>query len=122
MKEKWLNIWQRYNTTCSWLLVIVSLLIAYMVCAVILHFTWIDNDAPIVFVLAVVAISRMTYHIYYGVTASLISSFAVNYFFTYPYNYFTLNIVGYPIDFVCFTCADFFRVREKRAGYGKNRN
>ena len=24
-------------------------------------------------------------------------------FFTYPYNYFTLNIVGYPIDFVCFT-------------------
>lgn len=104
MKEKWLNIWQRYNTTCSWLLVIVSLLIAYMVCAVILHFTWIDNDAPIVFVLAVVAISRMTYHIYYGVTASLISSFAVNYFFTYPYNYFTLNIVGYPIDFVCFTC------------------
>ena len=56
MKEKWLNIWQRYNTTCSWLLVIVSLLIAYMVCAVILHFKWIDNDAPIVFVLAVVAI------------------------------------------------------------------
>ncbi|MBR2626692.1 MAG: DUF4118 domain-containing protein, partial [Peptococcaceae bacterium] len=88
---------------CSWLLVISALVLAYGICAIILHFTWIDNDAPIVFVLAVAAISRITYHMYYGITASLVSSVAVNYFFTYPYNYFTLNIVGYPIDFLCFT-------------------
>lgn len=104
MKEKWNTIWHQYNAACSWLLVIAALAAAYAICATIFHFTWIDNDAPIVFVLAIVGISRMTYHMYYGITASFISSFAVNYFFTYPYNYFTLSIVGYPIDFVCFTC------------------
>ena len=79
------------------------LFLAYAICATILHFTRIDNDAPVVFVLAVVVISRITYHMYYGIVASIVSTFAINYFFTYPYHFFTLSIVGYPIDFVCFT-------------------
>ena len=103
MRERCRALWERHNGVCSWLLVTAVLLLAYGVCEATLQYTKIDNDAPVVFVLAVVAISRVTYHMYYGIAASLVSSFAVNYFFTYPYNYFTLNIAGYPIDFVCFT-------------------
>lgn len=103
MRDRCRTLWERHNAICSWLLVTVVLLLAYGICEATLQYTKIDNDAPVVFVLAVVAISRVTYHMYYGIAASLVSSFAVNYFFTYPYNYFTLNIAGYPIDFVCFT-------------------
>lgn len=103
MRDRCRTFWERHNAICSWLLVTVVLLLAYGICEATLQYTKIDNDAPVVFVLAVVAISRVTYHMYYGIAASLVSSFAVNYFFTYPYNYFTLNIAGYPIDFVCFT-------------------
>lgn len=103
IKEKWLSLWHSHNVLCSWLVVAVALYLAYVVCSIILHYSWIDNDAPVVFALAVVVISRVTYKMHYGIIASLISSIAVNYFFTYPYEYFTLEIAGYPIDFVCFT-------------------
>lgn len=103
MKERCRRVWKTHNALCSWILTAALLFLAYAICATILHFTRIDNDAPVVFVLAVVVISRITYHMYYGIAASIASTFAINYFFTYPYNYFTLNIVGYPIDFVCFT-------------------
>lgn len=102
MMTKYKVFWKKYNRLCSWLLTVCLLIIAYIICAAILHFTRIDNDAPVVFVLAVAVISRLTYRVYYGIFASLISTFAVNYFFTYPYNFFTLSLVGYPIDFVCF--------------------
>ena len=104
MPAKLKTLWKTHNTACSWLLTIILLALAYSICAIILHFTQIDNDAPVVFVLAVVLISRMTYRLYYGIAASLISTVSVNFFFTYPYNYFTLSIVGYPIDFICFMC------------------
>lgn len=103
MKEKWISSWRTHNELWSWLLVAGLLGVAWLICAVILNFSQIDNDAPVVFALAVVVISRLTYHIRYGIAASLISSVAVNYFFTYPYEFFTLSIAGYPIDFFCFT-------------------
>lgn len=102
MKERIRTLWKTHNTICSWVLTVLLLVLAYIICATILHFTRIDNDAPVVFVLAVAVISRMTYRIYYGIAASLVSTFSVNYFFTFPYNFFTLSIVGYPIDFICF--------------------
>ena len=104
MKERCKAFWMRHNELCSWLLVAVTLLLAYALCSVVMNYSKIDNDAPIVFVMAVVIICRLTRKLRYGIVASLLSSVAINYFFTFPYHYFTLAIAGYPIDFICIMC------------------
>lgn len=107
VKIKFQEIWKKYNSLCSWILTGIVLYVAYLLCSVIFHLTWIDNDAPVVFVLAVAIISRLTHRIYYGIVASLVSTYVINYFFTYPYYYFTLSIKGYTIDFICFMAVSF---------------
>ena len=44
-----------------------------------------DNHVPLIFVLAVVLVSRFTEGYIYGVLASMIAVVGVNYVFTYPY-------------------------------------
>ena len=101
-KNGWKRIWDRYNVLCSVLIMAAALGAAWILCSAILPHTRIDNDAPVVFTLAVAVISRVTRRMIYGIAASLIGTVTVNYFFTYPYTYFTLKIEGYTIDFVCF--------------------
>ena len=101
-KNGWKRIWDRYNVLCSVLIMAAALGAAWVLCSAILPHTRIDNDAPVVFTLAVAVISRVTRRMIYGIAASLIGTVTVNYFFTYPYAYFTLKIEGYTIDFVCF--------------------
>ena len=102
MKTTCETLWKQHNVLCSVLCTAVVLVAAWAVCSMILPHTRIDNDAPVVFTLAVAVISRLTRRMVYGIVASLIGTIAVNYFFTYPYTYFTLQIEGYTIDFVCF--------------------
>ena len=101
-KNGWKRIWDRYNVLCSVLIMAAALGAAWVLCSAILPHTRIDNDAPVVFTLAVAVVSRVTRRMIYGIAASLIGTVTVNYFFTYPYAYFTLKIEGYTIDFVCF--------------------
>lgn len=101
-KNGWKRIWDRHNVLCSVLIMAAALGAAWVLCSAILPHTRIDNDAPVVFTLAVAVVSRVTRRMIYGIAASLIGTVTVNYFFTYPYAYFTLKIEGYTIDFVCF--------------------
>jgi two-component system sensor histidine kinase KdpD len=103
LRERWIKLQKEREALSSWLLVAVMLCLAWVLCLIISKFSWIDNDAPVVFLMAVVVVSRFTTKYRYGITASLVSTFAINYFFTYPYNFFTLMIAGYPVDFVCMT-------------------
>lgn len=59
-----------------------------------------SSSAQLVFVLAVLLISRFTDGYIWGVTASVAAVFAVNYAFTYPYNTFNLTLSGYLLTFV----------------------
>ena len=58
-----------------------------------------DNNpfAMAVFILAVVLIARVTKGYYWGIAASLIGTFCVKYFFTYPFWTFNVNYPGYPL-------------------------
>ena len=58
-----------------------------------------SGHVPLIFVLAVALISRMTDGYFFGVLGSLVSVFFVNYFFTYPYWAFNFSISGYPLTF-----------------------
>ena len=63
---------------------------------------WDDSDvyASMLFLLAVVIVSRFTNGYFYGILASLAGVFCVNYLFTYPYFAFNFTISGYPLTFI----------------------
>jgi len=52
-----------------------------------------------IFVMAVLLVSRLTDGFVYGIIASFIGVFAVNYIFTYPFLEFNFTITGYPLTF-----------------------
>lgn len=59
-----------------------------------------DTHVPLIFVLAVLFISRYTQGYVYGIVASLLAVIGVNYVFTYPYFKFNFTITGYPLTFL----------------------
>lgn len=59
-----------------------------------------DFHVPLIFVLAVVFISRLTNGYFYGIISSFLSVFCVNYIFTFPYFSFNFTISGYPLTFI----------------------
>ena len=60
-----------------------------------------DNNpfATPLFILAVALIARLTDGYAYGVAASLVGTFCVNYMFTYPFWEFDVTLTGYPLTF-----------------------
>ena len=73
---------------------------ATFVCGIIRLFS--DNELPLylVFVLAVVVVSRLTDGLVYGIVASAFAVFVVNFAFTYPGWTFNFTITGYPFTFI----------------------
>lgn len=59
-----------------------------------------DSHAPLVFVLAILLISRFTNSYFYGMVSSVIAVIEVNYIFTYPYYHLNFTLSGYPLTFV----------------------
>ena len=75
---------------------------AAIIICVNLSFIHDDNNhfAVPVFILVVSLIARFTTGYIYGIIASLLGVFCVNYMFTYPYWEFDMSIAGYPLTFV----------------------
>ena len=83
----------------SWKSVAV-ILIACLVCLAFLQISESDYHVSLIFVLAVMFISRSTEGYFYGIASSLIAIFSVNYVFTYPYLAFNFTLAGYPLTFI----------------------
>ena len=66
-----------------------------------------ENNSPLVFVLAVMLISMSTTNYFYGLTASIISGFFINYFFMFPYSAFSLSYAGYPVTMLSMMVVSF---------------
>ena len=60
-----------------------------------------DAYVSMVYILAVLLISRLTDGYAWGIIASLTGVLAVNFFFTYPYFAFNFSLPGYPITIAC---------------------
>ena len=73
---------------------------AAMFCALLNMFGDSDSAVPLVFVLAVLLTARFTDGYFYGLFATVVSVFGVNYAFTYPYFEFNFTITGYPFTFL----------------------
>ena len=79
-------------------------LLAVAVCFLLSGIDHADHEdayVSMIFILAVLVISRMTDGYIFGVTASLIGVLSVNYYFTYPYFAFNFSLPGYPITIAC---------------------
>lgn len=71
--------------------------LAYFISGLLLGHTGAENNSALVFVLSVMVISIITTSYFYGVVASLIGGFCINYFFMFPYSAFSLSYAGYPV-------------------------
>lgn len=59
-----------------------------------------DTHVPLIFVLAVLFISRLTDGYVYGITASVLAVIGVNFVFTQPYFKLDFTLTGYPLTFL----------------------
>ena len=82
------------------LITVGILAIATVACFLLHSGEQADNHVPLVFVLAILLISRFTNSYFYGLIASVIAVVEVNYIFTYPYFHFNFTLSGYPLTFV----------------------
>lgn len=71
-----------------------------LLCLFLQRFSEADTHVPLVFVLAILFISRFTDGYAYGIIASVICVMGVNYIFTYPYFAFNFTLTGYSLTFV----------------------
>lgn len=75
--------------------------------------------ASLIFVLAVLLISRLTHGYLFGLLASVVSVVGVNFIFTYPYLEINFSIAGYPLTFLTMlvvsiiTCAMTTRIKQQ---------
>lgn len=78
---------------------------AAAVCFVLNYVTREDTFAASVFLLGVVFTARFTNGYMYGILASLIGTFLLNWAFTEPYYILNDSILKYPVSFVISSCA-----------------
>lgn len=60
----------------------------------------ISGHASLLFILAILLISRFTNSYFYGMIASVIAVIEVNYIFTYPFFRLNFTLSGYPLTFL----------------------
>lgn len=90
---------------------------AYFTSSTLMSHTGAENNSALVFVLAVVLISLLTTGYFYGIAASVIGTFCINYYFMLPYSAFSLSRTGYPVAMVsmlaisCIVCTLTARVK-----------
>ena len=99
---------QRFRSTPLWKRHILSVMVStiFMTIAVTASFLY-HNIVPeqttniaLIFILALVLISRWTVGYLYGTICSLIAVIFINYVFTYPYFEINFTLSGYPITFI----------------------
>lgn len=79
----------------------ITLTLATLLCFSIVEVADMKYSSDIIYILAVVIVSRVTSGYIWGIVASFLGVIGVNYYFTYPY--FKINFImnGYPLTFLC---------------------
>ncbi|MDR1377422.1 MAG: DUF4118 domain-containing protein [Synergistaceae bacterium] len=78
---------------------LAAIAISASLCGFLSLFSSSDIHVPLIFVLTVLVVSRLTEGYFYGIFTSVAAVFGVNYVFTYPYFAFNFTISGYPLTF-----------------------
>lgn len=84
----------------GWSVFLLTMGMASLTCLLLRTVASSDTHVPMIFVLAVLVTALMTEGYFYGFMASVISVFAVNWAFTFPYMKLDFTIYGYPLTFL----------------------
>ena len=116
--KKLLSKYFKFNLR-DWTKFFVIILLTSAFCLLLQNLSDSDFHVPLIFVLAVLIISLVTDGYFYGIFAAVLSVFAVNWAFTFPYFQMNFSIYGYPLTFLTMlavgiaTSALTSRVREQ---------
>jgi len=91
----------------GWLVLLATMGISSLTCFLLGAVTTSDTHVPLIFVLAVLITALMTEGYLYGFIASILSVFAVNWAFTFPYMKLDFTIYGYPLTFLTMLAVGF---------------
>lgn len=107
--EKIISKLKKYFPTSvrGWLVLACAMCIASLTCLLLGAVTTYDTHVPLIFVLAVLVTALITDGYLYGFIASILSVFAVNWAFTYPYMKLDFTIYGYPLTFMTMLTVGF---------------
>lgn len=116
------NAWLRIPSVVRDLFVSAIFLAgAYVSSSILIHHTGGENNSALMFTLAVAFISLLTTGYFYGILASVVGTFFINYYFMLPYAEFDLTRTGYPVAMLsmlavsCIVCALTGRVKQQAA-------
>ncbi|MBR5288903.1 MAG: DUF4118 domain-containing protein [Clostridia bacterium] len=88
---------QIFNNVIFTLLMLCA---AFLLCTMLVDLADSATTVPLIFVLAVLLTAWRTDGYFYSFFSSLVSVFAINFVFTYPYFAFNFTITGYPVTFL----------------------
>lgn len=84
----------------DWIVLLITMLVTSAFCLVLQDLSDTDFHVPMIFVLAVLVVSLLTDGYFFGCFSALISVFAVNWAFTFPYFKMDFSLYGYPLTFM----------------------
>lgn len=91
---------RKWEVGCNCLIMVAILGAASTVCFLLQKVVSTDTHVPLIFVLAVLFISRFTKGYLYGIAASVLAVIGVNFVFTRPYFKLDFTLTGYPLTFL----------------------
>lgn len=91
----------------SWGVFVCAMAVASITCVLLKAVATSDTHVPLIFVLAVLIVSFLTDGYFYGLMSAIVSVFAVNWAFTYPYMKLDFTIYGYPLTFMTMLAVGF---------------
>ena len=110
MMQRWFSVRKKENWTVTWKSVGITVglfTVTTLICALLQRFGVNsvrpgrnETYVPLVYVLCVLLVSLLTDGYLCGTVVSVLSVFAVNYVFTYPYMNFNFTLSGYPLTFL----------------------
>lgn len=110
MISRWFAVRKRENWTVTWKSAGITaglFALTTLVCALLQRFGVDEISSernetyvPLIYVLCVLLVSLLTDGYLCGTIVSVLSVFAVNYVFTYPYMDFNFSLSGYPLTFL----------------------
>ena len=110
MMQRWFSVRKKENWTVTWKSVGVTVglfTVTTLICVLLQRFGTSSESpgqnetyVPLVYVLCVLLVSLLTDGYLCGTVVSVLSVFAVNYVFTYPYMNFNFTLSGYPLTFL----------------------
>lgn len=108
--QRWFSVRKKENWTVTWKSVGITVglfTVTTLICALLQRFGvnsvrpgQNETYVPLVYVLCVLLVSLLTEGYLCGTVVSVLSVFAVNYVFTYPYMNFNFTLSGYPLTFL----------------------